>query len=293
MGVYNNAAVDNNFASDAEWRAWITEIQSAILASGFLIAASDTGQIDLATATRPAINSLGGFKMYKANDSLHATKPLFIKVEFGCGSATNRGKISITQSTATNGAGTQTGLVSSTSALMAATVDGSGVARVAGGGNAASMWFFHSDGSGASSQGCMLYISRSILRTTGAPTGDFAVVIFASSFTGFFGTTSFYLDWVGWTTLTPDSHITCRPDSGPNTGGDINTVYLFDAVFYRAATILTIPLVIGKTTELTYTDPPGSAFSISVWGQTRQFTLTPWSTYGTSAVGKPALLYEP
>jgi hypothetical protein len=287
MGVYNNAAVDNNFASDAEWRAFCLEFQSAILASGFLVAASDTGQIDLTSASRPAINTHAGFKMYRADDALQATKPIFVKVEFGCGNATNRPKISVTVSTGTNGAGTQTGQVSTTMAVLSQSADGTGAARVFGCGDDTSAHAVVWDGAGISSAACMFSVSRPVKRSDKSAVGDFIWASYSSSAGGTLYGSSYYTDFTSaWTSLDVAAILAGRPDGVPNTGGDINTVYLFDCVMYRGAVILTLPVVIGRATEVPYTDPAGGAFTISVWGSSRTFTPVPFTSFGTSGTGK-------
>jgi hypothetical protein len=291
MGVYHNAAVDNLFASDAEWRAWCLEIQAAILASGFLIAASDTGQIDLTTAVRPAIGTLAGFKMYRANDALQATKPIFVKVEFGVGTSTARGKISISSATSTNGSGTLSGIVSTVNAVMSASADGSGAARVFGGGNEACAWFAHVDGL-ISSQGSMFYIARSILRVDGTPVGDFVVQGFASSIGATPMSSSQFTNFsAAWASVAVENAAP-RPAAAPSTGGDINITYLFDCIYYRAAVIISLPYVIGVSTELPFTDPDASSFTIDVWGASRTFVPIPWTDWGAASTGRGCLPWE-
>lgn len=101
-----------DMTSDATFRAWAQAMDAAIQAVG-IIPAGDTGQIDLTTATRPAVaNTAAGYKMYRFSDALQATAPVFIKVEFGTGSvATTTPAIWVTVGSATNGAGTLSGQV--------------------------------------------------------------------------------------------------------------------------------------------------------------------------------------
>lgn len=109
-------------ADDASFRTWAQGIEAQILAVGLALA-SDTGQLDLTTATRPAtVTTFAGFKMYRFNDSLQATKPFFLKVEYGVGGATDRPALRVSCGTVTNGAGTFTGtyLVTTTNVLAGA-----------------------------------------------------------------------------------------------------------------------------------------------------------------------------
>ena len=101
--------------TDAHFRAWGLGISTAFAACG-LVQTTDTGQINWSTVTRTGPTSSGqqisGYEIWRFNDSLQATKPVFIKVEYGlnvfsAGSARIPCVITST-ATATNGAGTLT-----------------------------------------------------------------------------------------------------------------------------------------------------------------------------------------
>lgn len=112
-----SGAVDHS--TDAGFRAWGSEF-SSLLASVGLVKASDTGQINWETALKPAsANIMAGFEIWRFNDSLQATAPVFIKIEYGnaSNSASYLGMF-ITVGNATNGSGGITG--NSYSARMAA-----------------------------------------------------------------------------------------------------------------------------------------------------------------------------
>ena len=102
--TYENAALDTNLGSDAEYQAYIQAVEAAILASGFMEVAPDTGQINPLTVVRPSISTYSGYRIYRAKDSLAATKPLYAKVEYGLGTATDRAVIRRTMGTGSNGA---------------------------------------------------------------------------------------------------------------------------------------------------------------------------------------------
>ena len=95
-------------SDDTTFRAWITELSGQLDAAG-LATAGDTGQINLATATRPGTNTAAGYQIRYLNDSLHGSKPLYLKIEFGTGLANTSPNIWITAASGTNGAGTLTG----------------------------------------------------------------------------------------------------------------------------------------------------------------------------------------
>lgn len=69
-------------ASTTTFRAWGLELSNALTAIGF-IKSADTGQINWATVTRPAVNVSGGYEIRYLNDSLHGTAPIYMKIEYG------------------------------------------------------------------------------------------------------------------------------------------------------------------------------------------------------------------
>lgn len=85
--VYNTSGPYSH-GSDAAFQTWITALHNLIVGCG-LVQTSDTGQLDFATAARPgATNTMAGFRMYRFNDSLQATAPIFIKLFVGNGAST-------------------------------------------------------------------------------------------------------------------------------------------------------------------------------------------------------------
>lgn len=97
-------------ASDAEFRIWGSAFKAALAAAG-LVQTADTGQINWATAVRPGVSftndaAAAGYEMYRFNDALQATFPVFIKIEYGTGSVVAAPMIYVSVGTSTNGAGT-------------------------------------------------------------------------------------------------------------------------------------------------------------------------------------------
>jgi len=100
-----------DMASDATFRTWGKAICDNLIALGWT-RASDTGNINWATVTKPAsANTPAGWEIFCMNDSLQATKPVFIKLEFGCGGSTTNPSVWITGGTGSNGSGTLTGQI--------------------------------------------------------------------------------------------------------------------------------------------------------------------------------------
>ncbi len=75
------------FTTDAKFRAWSSATAAALLGAG-LTQTADTGQINHVTVARPvAPNTSAGYEIWRFNDALQATFPIFLKVEYG--SSTN------------------------------------------------------------------------------------------------------------------------------------------------------------------------------------------------------------
>lgn len=117
------ASFSNVFDSttDAGFRSWGSAISAALQAVG-LVQTTDTGQINWTTVTSPtgtsaASERIAGYEVYKFNDSLQATKPIYIKIEYGTYFNANNTPaggeptIYMTMGTGSNGAGTLAGLV--------------------------------------------------------------------------------------------------------------------------------------------------------------------------------------
>lgn len=94
--------------TDAQFRAWGSELSARLAAIG-LVQTADTGQINWATVTRPATNTAAGYEIWRFNDTLQGTAPIFLKLEYGTGSAANTPATWLTVGTGSNGSGTITG----------------------------------------------------------------------------------------------------------------------------------------------------------------------------------------
>ena len=97
-----NSVVDNT--ATAGFRAWGAELAAKIQATTVMVQTADTGQINWATVTLPAGGAYGGYEIYKLNDSLFATAPVYFKIRYGS-NGSNAANIAITVGTSTNGAG--------------------------------------------------------------------------------------------------------------------------------------------------------------------------------------------
>lgn len=97
--------------SSGDLRAWIQIVHDALVAVG-LIQTADSGQLVIGSAISPGSpNSSAGYEIWRFNDTLQSTAPVFIKIEYGGGNQAGNSNpaIWITVGTGTNGAGTITG----------------------------------------------------------------------------------------------------------------------------------------------------------------------------------------
>lgn len=103
-----NAAITN----DATYRAWGVVVSAAFASAG-LVQTSDTGQVNWTTVTKPtAASTLAGYEIWRFNDTLQSTAPIFIRISYysGAQSSGNNPVLRITVGTGSNGAGTITGV---------------------------------------------------------------------------------------------------------------------------------------------------------------------------------------
>lgn len=282
--TYENLAVDNVPGTDAEWQAWCQAIEAAFLASGFLEVAPDTGQLNLVTTTRPALGTYAGYRIYRAKDSLAATKPYYIKVEYGnTGSGQDRPVFRRTAGTGSNGAGTLTGIVSATTASSNSTA-GSGLAQIFGGGGAHSAFVYQYD-PGQAGHTIFWAAGRFLDQADGGVTDPIIWDTMASGAgTTIFGTYIYTDGSVAWTTLGSGmaNHFP-EMNALVNSGGNINITRVFQGLIYRDGKTLVVPAVVGKSAELPFTNPTNSKFSLSIWGATHTFlpiNQTPYSNSG-------------
>ena len=76
------------YATTADFRAWGLELSNAMQTAGLVKESTVTGQINWATVNAPgAINTVAGYEVYRFNDALQATAPVFIKIEYGFAAA--------------------------------------------------------------------------------------------------------------------------------------------------------------------------------------------------------------
>lgn len=99
-------------STDALFRAWGSAVSTAL--GTMLTRVPQTGDIDWVTVTAPvATNTFQGFEVYRLNDSLQSTAPLFFKFEYGSYSTTAISAIRLTIGKSVDGSGVITSVLQS------------------------------------------------------------------------------------------------------------------------------------------------------------------------------------
>lgn len=112
--------------SDANFRAWGTNLAARFLAAGW-VQTADTGQINWVTVTAPAgVSTFQGYEIWRFADALQASAPIYLKIEYGEGNGTDGPAIRFSVGTGSNGSGTLTGNVSSTIIAACTSTPGGG-----------------------------------------------------------------------------------------------------------------------------------------------------------------------
>ena len=96
-------------SSDANFRTWGSYLAGRLLASGW-VQTGDTGQINWTTVLTPAgINTFNGYEIWRMNDTLQASAPVYMKIEYGEGANVDGPAVRTRFSTGSDGAGNLTG----------------------------------------------------------------------------------------------------------------------------------------------------------------------------------------
>jgi len=106
------ASLAPSVTTSAQIQALAQFIEDTLVTTGGWVVTSDTGQTLPSALTNPAAaNTKQGYRVYRMNDSLQATSPIFVRIDFGSGGAVSVFAIWITIGTGSNGSGTITGVI--------------------------------------------------------------------------------------------------------------------------------------------------------------------------------------
>ena len=108
-------AIPSN-GTDALFRAWGKGLSDALAAIG-MVKTADTGQINWATVTAPTGATQQGYEVWRFDDALQATAPLFFRLDYGSGASAGTGvtgfmpTLWVTIGKGSNGSGAITGVL--------------------------------------------------------------------------------------------------------------------------------------------------------------------------------------
>jgi hypothetical protein len=106
MAVKTDNTVVVQSSTDAEFRLWASFIHSVFVLTSCWVDTAAAGSIDFTTVLKPAaLNTSQGFKVYRMNDTLQATAPVFVKIEYGSAAAAVNPAIWFTVGTTHDGSG--------------------------------------------------------------------------------------------------------------------------------------------------------------------------------------------
>ena len=133
-------------ATDAAFRLWGSNIGVALAAFGWVNTA-DTGQINWTTVLAPTGTSqVMGYEVWRMDDVLQATSPVFLKLEYGSGTGITSPGIWVTLGQGSDGAGSLTGTMTTRATKMFAANAGSFASLFCGSSSRFMMAFGHGIG---------------------------------------------------------------------------------------------------------------------------------------------------
>lgn len=100
-----------NHVTDADFRAWGSELSAALDALGLFPKSADSGQIDWTTVSIPGINTSAGYEIRYLNDSQNSAAPVYVKFEFGTAGQATYPEVWCTIGQGSDGAGGITGTI--------------------------------------------------------------------------------------------------------------------------------------------------------------------------------------
>ena len=184
------------------FRAWGSELSAQI--GTILTRVPQTNDIDWVTVNLPSSGSYGGSEVYRFNDTLQATAPIFIRLDYGSQGSVNP-KIAATIGKSVNGSGVVGGVLR-TSTIISGGTAASSVENcyIFGDGST----FVMSLAPSSTSRGGYFLIERSV-NSGGTPTGDALLIGYQDVATA--TPTHLFIDYVNATTETVVGGIIAMP----------------------------------------------------------------------------------
>jgi len=113
MATRFSASLVPDCSTTANIRAWAQFIEDLLVTTGGWVVTTDTGQtLPSLLAVPGAPSTKVGYRIYRMNDALQATSPVFIRIDFGSAAFSSATPgIGLIIGTGSNGSGTITGIV--------------------------------------------------------------------------------------------------------------------------------------------------------------------------------------
>lgn len=266
-------------SNDADFRAWGSELSAKFVAAG-LVKHTDTGQINWSTVTRPAANTAGGFEIWRFDDSLQGTAPIYLKIEYGTGVSAAYPQIWLTVGTGTNGSGTLNGTVSdrNTVAFSGAVSAGNypSYLCVAAG----FVGLIHKAGASGSSTGFAFFAVSRTHDTAGDATGNGFFVLWGGNATSAVSNSQSVRTAATAAAYTASNVYTCVPAQpvGSLVGADYQ-VYPVMGIWPRVYVLPTLATVISSEV------PAGTTFQVAMVGASNRTLIAVGSGFRCVVVG--------
>ncbi|KLD65424.1 hypothetical protein [Dyella japonica] len=207
-------------AADADFRQWGSDFSAMLDQIGFPKTA-DSGQINWATVSRPTIAAAAGYEVRHFNDSLAATAPIVVKIEFGSsGAVANNPGVWMTIGRGSDGAGNITGVMFGRTQMVAAgtTILSTTTAYPTYGCAVEGCVWWLLKGGGVNMGPSKGFFGVSIMRSaddSGAPTAEGVVVAYSATasyamFVASYGYATSYVQGNGQIQI-PGGYYTCIP----------------------------------------------------------------------------------
>lgn len=117
--AYGTTSNSGTVNTAANLRNMVSLFETVMLAGGW-VQTADTGQTAAASFPGATTNAPVGYQIWRMNDSFQATKPVYVKFEFGGGTVLNSFGTWLTVGTGSDGSGNITGVLLSRTAYQSA-----------------------------------------------------------------------------------------------------------------------------------------------------------------------------
>lgn len=266
-------------ATDAAFRAWGSIVSAALATAGW-VQTADTGQINWTTVTRAANNTAAGYEIWRLNDSLQSTAPIYLKVEYGTAAGATLPGMWTTAGTGSDGAGALTSVAGSGTSVttrqpvhVANSIDtwpnSLQALEVNGDGSSLVLAFWPNTGG----LGGMFFALERFRNWDGTTNGDGFVVMYGASGTNGIiqKTQSVYFT----TTITQPGQLSTTPAPSMGLGGTFSSCVVGNTLYplpilpgwgFKAQAPLAMLMLVART-DLT----AGNSFTITHYGVAHTF----------------------